>query len=86
MSTKEAQFNPDQLFAEELIVCTKKRRGDGVKAPIRVVTEVFNKSGQLVAESDPLKFSIEEILKAPKIDSTVKEDLVFYLHQTRSAS
>lgn len=44
----------DQVKLIEAIYCTKTRRGKGVEGdPIRVVTEVFTKEGELIAENDP---------------------------------
>ena len=46
----------DEVKLIEVIYCTKKRRGEGVKNdPIRIVTEVFQKDGTLIAEYDPHK-------------------------------
>ena len=46
----------DECKVIEVIVCTKKRRGEGVKGdPIRIITEVFTRDGQLIAEDDPKK-------------------------------
>lgn len=56
MKTKE--YSMDQVFTEEVIICTKKRRGNGKDNPIRVVLEVFSKNGELIAENDPCACSI----------------------------
>lgn len=43
----------DTVCVMEVIVCTKKRRGNGKDDPIRIITEVFTKEGELIAEHDP---------------------------------
>lgn len=44
----------DNVICKELIVATLKRRGKGVEhSPIRVITQVFEKDGTLIAENDP---------------------------------
>jgi hypothetical protein len=41
-------------ICKEVIVSTLTRRGKGVKHdPIRIITEVFEKDGTLIAENDP---------------------------------
>lgn len=43
------------VICKELIVSTLSRRGEGVKhSPIRIITEVFEKDGTLIAEYDPM--------------------------------
>ena len=44
-----------EVSVKQLIVCTKTRRGDGKRehSPIRVVTEVFDFDGKLIADEDP---------------------------------
>jgi len=55
--TPEASFDADNVFIQEVIICTKKRRGNGSSSdnPIRIITEVFTKDGKLIAEYDPHK-------------------------------
>jgi len=45
----------DRVEVKEVIVCTKARRGNGnaKHSPIRVITEIFNLNGGLIAEHDP---------------------------------
>lgn len=45
----------DRVYMQNLIVCSKMRRGAGNSAhsPIRVVTEIFNAKGDAIAENDP---------------------------------
>jgi len=52
---KEIQMNT--VFVSEVIICTKSRRGTGKDktSPIRVITEVFDTSGEKIAEYDPCK-------------------------------
>ncbi len=47
--------NPmDTAICKEVIVSTIARRGTGErKSPIRVITQVFEKDGTLIAEYDP---------------------------------
>lgn len=46
----------DEVKVIEVIYCTKKRAGEGVKLdPIRIVTEIFDLDGSLIAENDPSK-------------------------------
>lgn len=47
------EFSMDQVLVKELIVCTKKRRGNGKDDPIRVILEIFTKDGKKIAEHDP---------------------------------
>lgn len=57
----------DTIKCEEVIIARVVRRGDGVNTPIRIITQVFTKSGELIAEHDP----------CPKVEVTVKgADLV----------
>ena len=44
----------DTVVCKEVIVSTIARRGTGKKhSPIRVITQVFEKDGTLIAEYDP---------------------------------
>lgn len=44
----------DTVLCKELIVSTIARRGKGVKHdPVRIITQVFEKDGNLIAEHDP---------------------------------
>lgn len=44
----------DTVVCKELIVSTIARRGKGtVHSPVRVITQVFEKDGTLIAEHDP---------------------------------
>jgi hypothetical protein len=47
------QFEMDTVSVKELIVSTLARRGNGKQTPIRVVTEIFTKDGEKIAEHDP---------------------------------
>lgn len=48
-------FEKDIVRLTEVIICTKKRRGEGIpEDPIRVITEVFSTDGELIAEYDPI--------------------------------
>ena len=55
----------DTVICKEVIVSTIRRRGEGVtSSPIRIITEVFEKDGKLIAEYDPCsnKFSPEDMI------------------------
>ena len=44
----------DTVFCKEMIISTISRRGNGTKlSPIRIITQVFEKDGTLIAEHDP---------------------------------
>lgn len=43
-----------KVYCAEVILCSIERRGDGIDTPIRTITQVFEKSGSLIAEYDPL--------------------------------
>ena len=50
----------DTIICKEVIVSTIARRGKGVyRDPVRVITQVFEKSGELIAEYDPQKRNME---------------------------
>lgn len=51
---QEIDLSMDRVFVAEVIISTKKRRGNGIDDPIRVITEVFTKEGTLIAEHDPM--------------------------------
>lgn len=48
-------IEPDKIFAAELIISTKTRRGSGLNSlePIRVITEIYTLDGEKIAEYDP---------------------------------
>ena len=53
----------DEVFLKKLIVCTKARRGKGTtESPIRVITEIFDTNGILIAEKDPFELTIESVI------------------------
>ena len=42
------------IEVKEVIVCNRTTKGTGVKhSPIRLVTQVFEKDGRMIAEHDP---------------------------------
>lgn len=44
----------DKVKVKQVIICSKKRRGRGkIPSPIRVITEVLDFDGNLIAEDDP---------------------------------
>ncbi len=54
----------DKVKVSELIICTKGRRGKGDNklSPVRVLTEVFDFDGELIAENDCHSISIESLI------------------------
>ena len=47
-------FPLDKVKVEEVILVSKERRGKGVEGdPIRCITQVFLKTGELISENDP---------------------------------
>ena len=61
---------------QEVIVSSIARKGDGVETPIRVVNQVWTLEGQLIADNDPLSFSIEKIMEVMlQAESTLAEGL-----------
>lgn len=59
----------DTVICKELIVATLTRRGRGVKhSPVRVITQVFEKDGTLVAEHDPVNetFGVKDLFDFAK--------------------
>jgi len=58
-------MEPGKVCLAELILCTKERRGDGIDTPIRNITQVFEKTGELIAEHDPCpekRFTDEDMM------------------------
>lgn len=54
----------DKVCLRTLILCTMTRRGKGVKqSPIRIITEVFDTEGNLLAENDPFAITVENMLE-----------------------
>jgi hypothetical protein len=45
----------DKVKVKQVILCTKGRRGSGKNAvsPVRIITEVFDFDGNLIADNDP---------------------------------
>jgi len=44
----------DTVICKEVVITTLTRRGKGTEySPIRVITQVFEKNGDLIAENDP---------------------------------
>lgn len=42
-----------EVSVKKVIISHQSRRGDGNKTPIRVITQVFDFKGNLIAEKDP---------------------------------
>ena len=47
------RYGMDEVICKEVIISTIARRGNGTTTPIRVITQVFEKDGTLIAEYDP---------------------------------
>lgn len=48
----------DKVQCREMIISTIKKRGAGVEGdPVRIITEVYEKDGMLVAEHDPCPYA-----------------------------
>lgn len=56
----------EEIKIEEFIYSTKGRRGDGKDFPVRGITEVYTKSGELVATHDPYSLTVEEAIEFAK--------------------
>lgn len=53
----------DKVECKEVIVSTLRRRGAGVAGdPVRIVTEVFEKNGTLIAEHDQHTFHAGDLV------------------------
>ncbi len=52
----------DQAYVKKVIICTKARRGNGTKrSPTRIITEIIDFKGNLIAESDHYSTNVETI-------------------------
>lgn len=58
---EQAKELMDTVKVQQVIVCTKARRGDGKTTPIRCITEVFDFDGNKISEADPNSHTLEEI-------------------------
>lgn len=66
----------DTIKCEEVIISTLARRGKGVKySPIRVITQVFTKDGELIAENDSLPETIELIVLSKEINRILNDNI-----------
>lgn len=53
------QIEMDKTFIEEVIISTTERRGNGIEGdPIRIITKVYSKDGELIAQYDPCQKAI----------------------------
>lgn len=66
----------DEVKVIEAIYCSKKRTGDGLVFPVRVVVEVFDKDGTLIASNDPMgNYTIEQMVEfAQSVAKKYKKD------------
>ena len=66
-----ARYPQDEVKCEEVIICTKKKAGDGKDDPYRYITEVLTKKGEIIAQHDPGAFDMGVISTAtfPGLDS-----------------
>jgi hypothetical protein len=59
-------YDIDKAFCEEVIITTKEKRGNGRNEVMRVITEVYDKQGNKIAEHDPhndlKKFDVIDLL------------------------
>lgn len=54
MGNQRQDMPMDSVWCEEVIISTTQRKGEGKYGdPIRIITQVFRKNGQLIAEYDP---------------------------------
>lgn len=51
----------DQVKVQQFIFCSKRREGDGKLTPIRIITEIYDFDGKLIASNDPCSYSIEVV-------------------------
>lgn len=71
----------EDVLCKEVIVANLTRRGDGTKySPMRIVTQVFEKDGTLIAEKDPVeeKFVAFDLVHFARwcIDSNFESDKI----------
>ena len=55
-----------ECYCEEVIICSVLRRGEGKQGdPVRIITQIYRKNGELVAENDQWqekhKFTAEQL-------------------------
>jgi hypothetical protein len=83
----------DTVAVRQLIVCTKSKRGNGsVHSPIRIITEVCDFDGNLIAEDDPMGgISPESILEFLKykyaqipIDKHIQDIYAYFIESDES--
>jgi len=73
-------YEIDTCKYEEVIISTLKKRGDGTKtSPIRVITQVFTKEGELIAEVDPL-YNSDDGIDEKIMNMMYKNMIEFTLH------
>ena len=71
---------------EEVIICRNTKKGKGKNGdPIRIITEVFQKDGTLIALFDPVpenKFSASEMIEfaAWCVNRQLHEEEISYVH------
>lgn len=56
-------MNFEKVICKEVIVTRIATRGDGVKIPIRTITQVYEKTGELIAENDCEMYKAEDMQK-----------------------
>lgn len=52
----------DTAICKELVLVNMARRGDGKETPVRIITQVFEKDGTLIAEKDPDSYTLEQVV------------------------
>lgn len=52
----------------EVIVTNLATRGDGIKTPIRIITQYWTLDGELLFELDPMVMETKELLREARVD------------------
>lgn len=74
----------DKVYCQEVIITDQLRRGDGVKTPMRQITQVFNKDGALIAENDPMaeQTTLEKIYEFALINNIPEDKIASFFLPT----
>ena len=69
-------MKPDVVKVEQVIISTQKRigTGDNPLSPVRIVTQILDFEGNIIAQSDPCSYSIETIAEFIRF-RTAEEDI-----------
>lgn len=76
------------VVCKEVIITELSRRGDGGQnSPIRILTQIYDKSGKLIAEADPCGgYTMEDMLSFAEFSATKKGTLKDWESGNRQAS